>query len=99
MPNVCYLGQTPSHRLSTETNMKRHRPNHEIEGLTPVTSRNVSLRRNGTSPWISMFGRLNSTVDWVRWRRGVRVRGEAGVSGTPFRVRTQEGFRALKTRI
>jgi hypothetical protein len=47
------------------------------------------------NPKISMFCRLNSTVDWVRWRRGVRVRvrGEAGVSGTPFRVRTQETSR------
>jgi hypothetical protein len=40
-----------------------------------------------------MFGRLNSTVDWVRRRLGVRVRGETGVSGTPFRVRTQETSR------
>ena len=38
-----------------------------------------------------MFGRLNSTVEWVRRRRGVR--GEAGLSGTPFRVRTQETSR------
>lgn len=41
------------HRLSTATNMKRHRPNLEIEGFTPFTSRNVSLR--GLDPETAYF--------------------------------------------